>query len=74
MKDAHPKVLKAIEDFRGYLVELPTCTPTRHAEIYREAVACYDLMNYSYEVANTKHPTWRELDAVVMQVHQLLWC
>ncbi len=67
-KAAHPNVLTAIKDFKGYLSELPKATVSRSEEIRTQAVACYDLMNYSYEVADTGHSAWKELDRLVGQV------
>lgn len=68
MRPAHPNVLRAISDFDGYLAELPTAHAARRAEIRKEAVACVDLMNASYEVADIEHPTWAALDRAVSRV------
>ncbi len=60
-KLAHPNVMKALREFGTYIREAPNATAARRAELYHEAVCCADLMNYSYEVADTSHPAWNLL-------------
>ena len=57
---------RTIADFQGYLDELSRpISPQRLEYIRAEAVACYDLMNYSAQVVDLDSPQMRQLDAVV---------
>lgn len=71
-RPAHPEVLKTLEEFNGYLKQLDDPNFISNDEtlrkIYRTAVTCEDLMNYSYEFADVTHPKWIELDKVVGKV------
>jgi hypothetical protein len=69
MREAHPNVLKAIADMEAHLSSLLAgCTDEQRRAISKDAVTCHDLMNYSHEVADTKHPAWIKLDGLVAAV------
>jgi len=65
---ADQNVLNAIRDMRNNLKALGNCSIKREREIYRDAVACGDLMNYSHMVANTNSSEWKTLDGLVAAV------
>ncbi len=62
----NPNVLKSLNEFKSYLVELFIgVSDTREQEIYRQVVVCSDLMIYSNEVADTNGKNWIHLTEAV---------
>ena len=43
-------------------------TEEQRAVIYKDASTCGELMTYSYLVADTESPKWRQLDSLVTAV------
>lgn len=68
MSTGTENVIRAAEDMESHLRELDTCDAARVEAIGKDASACNDLMNYSYEVADTGSDNWQRLDTLVGKV------
>lgn len=65
---------QAIDEHDLWLVELanPCITRERVEEITKQAIACYDLLDYSAEVCDLNGEVARELQHVNRKVHEAL--
>lgn len=65
---------RTARDFTAYLIELrsPRTAPERIKYIEDEAIACYDLLNYSAEVCDLNSPKIRRVDGLVLRIFQTL--
>lgn len=59
---------KTLKEMKQCLVDIQTCSDKVKETIKERARICDELMIYSWEVANTESPTWKELEQVVHKI------